>query len=192
MRKLFSLLLCLTLFLPVMALAEAEVTPELYTIDLGDFTIGLYEGDYYEVAPEKTNNAVYAIIYPAYDASAASHDNFNIVWCKDDAAAGIGLFGAEAYANLVMQASQSQYEAMGIKMSDAQVLSATFEDGKGVFITTCNLDYTGAGVDIILPMYQLQAYFCKGEAGTYIFTFSASTLEDVKAMSSYLDSVEFK
>ncbi len=192
MKKLFSLLLCLALFLPVMAMAEAEVTPELYTIDLGDFTIGLYEGDYYEVAPEKTNNAVYAMIYPAYDASAASHDNFNVVWCKDDAAAGISLYGAEAYANLVLQASQSQYEAMGIKMSDAQVLSAVLEDGVGAFITTCNLDYTGAGVNLISPMYQLQTYFCKGETGTYIFTFSASTLEDLEAMSSYLDSVEFK
>lgn len=192
MRKLLSLLLCLTLFLPVMAMAEAEVTPELYTIDLGDFTIGLYEGDYYEAAPEKTNNAVYAMIYPAYDEAATFHENINIVWSKDDAAAGINLFGPEAYAKLVLQASQAQYEGMGIKMTDAQVLSATFEDGVGAFITSANLDYTGAGVDLISPMYQLQAYFCKGEAGTYIFTLSTSTLEDLEAMSSYLDNVEFK
>lgn len=192
MKKLLSLLLCLALLLPVMALAETATTAERQVVDFGDFTISLLEGDLYEVADEKTSNALYAIVYPAYDETAASHENFNIVWSAEDASPVIALYGAETYAQLLMQSYQAQYEAMGIKMTDGQVLSARFEDNTGVFLTFANLDYTGMGYDLLSPVYQMQVYTCDSEEGTYIFTFTATDLEALEALSSYLDYIEFK
>lgn len=192
MKKLISLLLVLMLCLPVMAMAETAADALLYTIDFGDFTMDLYGNDYYEMAAEKASNTVYAIVYPAYDETSATHNNFNIVWSEMDATAEITLYGAANYASLVQMAAQQQYKSMGINMTDLQVLSATFEDGVGAFITTANLDYTGMGYDVITPQYQLQTYYCMGDAGTYIFTFTATTMEELEALSSYLDSVVFK
>ena len=192
MKKLFSLLLCLVLFLPVMAMAENQIEADVFTIDFGDFTMVLHDGDYYELAPTKTNNAVYAMVYPAYDATAATHDNFNVVWSAQDASPVIAMYGAETYAKLLLQTFEAQYKSMGIKMTDGQVIAARYEDGVGAFITSCNMDYTGAGYALVTPMYQLQAYFCFAEQGSYIFTFTAVSLDELDALSSYLDTVVFK
>lgn len=192
MKKLLSLLFCLAIFLPVMAYAEPATDEELYTIDCGDFTIGLYADDFYEIAPEKTNNAVYAVFYPAYDETSVTHDNFNVVWNEDDASSAIALYGAESYAALVLQASKAQFKTLGIEMTDEQVLSAVVEDNVCVFVTCANMDYAGAGYDLVTPLYQLQAYFCDAEYGTYIFTFSAVSIETLENLSVYLDYITFK
>lgn len=190
MKKLLSLVLCLALLLPTMAMAEIVKTT--YTVDFGDFTIELDSNDYYETAA-KANNSVLAIVYPGYDPNSTTSDNFNIVWSATDATAEINLYGGiEKYASLVLASAESQYTAMGIKMTDAQVINAAFADGIGLTLTYCTLDYTGAGVDLVSPLYQLQVYYCMGDAGTYIFSFTAVSLEALETMSSYLDTVVFK
>lgn len=192
MKKLLSLILCLAMLLPVMAFAETTTAEDLYTIDLGDFTIALYADDCYEIAAEKISNTVYATFYPSYDETALTHENFNVVWNKDDAAPTITKYGAENYATLVLQASKAQFETMGIKMTDEQVLSAMMEDNVCVLVTCANLDYTGAGSDLVTPLYQLQAYFCDAELGTYIFTLSAVSIEALEDLTVYLDYITFK
>lgn len=190
MKKLFALLLCLTLFLPTMAMAEIVKTT--YTVDFGDFTMELDSTDYYETAA-KANNSVLALVYPSYDPTAVTADNFNIVWSATDATAEITLYGGiEKYASLVLASAEAQYTAMGIKMADAQVLNAFFENGIGLTISSYTLDYTGAGVDLVSPLYQMQVYYCKGEAGTYIFSFTATSMEALETLSAYMDTVEFK
>ena len=168
----------------------AEVAAE--TTDFGDFTMVLGANDVFQIAPQKTSNAVHAIVYPNYDDTAESHSNINVVWVNADAAGEINLYGVANYAALIMQAAEQQYTAMGIKMTDAQVLSAVFENNTAIFVTSANLDYTGAGYDLVTPQCQIQAYFCKGDAGTYIFTCTATSMEDLQAMSAYLDTVQFK
>ncbi|MGN0753849.1 MAG: hypothetical protein ACI4ME_05260 [Aristaeellaceae bacterium] len=192
MKKLFSLLLCLVLFLPVMAMAENQIETDVFTIDFGDFTMVLHDGDYYEIASTKTSNAVYAMVYPAYDATAVTHDNFNVVWSAEDASPVISLYGAETFAKLMIQTYEAQYKTMGIKMTDAQVIAAKYEDGVGAFVTSCFMDYTDTGYELVTPMYQLQAYFCFAEQGTYIFTFSSVSFDELETLSSYLDTVVFK
>lgn len=191
MKKLASLLLALAMLLPALAMAETAAEPAVYTFDFGAFTLDLAENDYYQVADEMTDNTVYLQVYPAYDANNTMHPNFNVVWSSEDLTAIISLYGAENYAKLGQQAAQQQYEQMGITVTDAQVLSATFEDGAGAFLTFSNLDYTGMGVELVTPVYQLQVFMCMGDAGSYIFTFSADTLEKVEEMSTYLDTVVF-
>lgn len=190
MKKLLSLVLFLML-LTVCAFAETEAA-ELYTIDFGTFTMDLAENDYYEVAEEMTANTVYAIIYPNYDPTATTFDNINITWMDMDIAPVIQLAGAEPYAKLVLEAAAPQYEAMGIKMNNAEVLSAIFEENVYVTISYCELDYAGAGVDLVSPLYQMQVYFCQGEGGSYVFTFSSTSMEQLEALSAYVDGVVFK
>lgn len=191
MKKIASLLLALAMLLPVLAMAETAVEPAVYTFDFGTFTIDLAETDYYQVAEEMTDNAVYLQVYPGYDANNTMHPNFNVVWASQDPSAIINLYGAENYAKLGQEAAKQQYEQMGITVTDAQVLSAEFEDNAGAFLTFSTLDYTGMGVELVSPVYQLQVFMCMGDAGTYIFTFSADTLEKVEEMSAYLDTVVF-
>lgn len=190
MKKLLSLILCL-MALFTCALAETE-TVELYTIDFGAFTMDLGENDYYEVAEEMVANNVYAIIYPNYDPTAATFDNINITWLDMDLAPIVRLAGAEPYAQMVLEAAAPQYESMGIKMNKAELLSAVFEENVFVTITACELDYAGAGVDLVSPLYQMQVYFCQGEGGTYVFTVSATTMESLEALSTYVDGVVIK
>ncbi len=191
MKKIASLLLALAMLLPMLAMAETAAAPAVSTFDFGAFTIDLSEADYYQVADEMTDNAVYLQVYPAYDANNTMHPNFNVVWASQDPSAIIKLYGAENYAKLGQEAAKQQYDQMGITVTDAQVLSATFEDGVGAFLTVSTLDYTGMGVALVTPVYQLQVFMCMGDAGTYIFTFSADTLEKVEEISAYLDTVVF-
>lgn len=190
MKKLVALLLALAL-LPMLALAETAVEPAMHTFDFGVFMIDLAETDYYQVAEEMADNAVYLQVYPDYDPSNVMHPNFNFVWSSQDPTMAIKLYGAANYAKLGQEQAKAQYEQMGIVMTDAQVLSATFEDDIGAFFTASTLDYTGMGVDLVSPIYQLQVFMCMGDAGTYIFTFSADTLEKVEEISAYLDTVVF-
>lgn len=192
MKKIVSLLLALVMLLPVLALAETIAEPAVYTFDFGAFTIDLAETDYYQVADEMVSNQLYLQVYPAYDDAAVTHPNFNIVWSAEDPSTALSLYGAELYAKLIQQSAQQQYKEMGIVMTDLQVLSATFEDDVAAMLTCANLDYTGMGVDLVSPTYQLQMYLCMGEEGCYIVTFTADTLEGVQAMIPYLETIEMK
>lgn len=192
MKKLLALLLCLAFCLPLVAYAEAASTIEQYTVDCGDFTIDLFAGDLYEIAQEKTNNAVYAMFYPAYDEASATHDNFNVVWNEADISATVARYGVNEYAQRLLQATKNQFEAMGIKVADERVLRAVAEDNACVFLTAAELDYTGAGYDLVTPMYQLQVYFCSSTNGTYVFTFSSVSFDRLQELSDYLDYVTFK
>ena len=191
MKKIASLLLALAMLLPALAMAETAAAPAMHTFDFGVFMIDLAETDVYQVAEEMTDNAVYLQVYPDYDPSNTMHPNFNFVWTAQDPTMTIKLYGAENYAKLGQEAAKQQYEQMGIVVNDAQVLSATFEDDIGAFFTVSTLDYTGMGIDLVSPVYQLQVFMCMGDAGTYIFTFSADTLEKVEEISAYLDTVVF-
>lgn len=191
MKKLASLLLALAMLLPMLAVAETAAEPTVHTFDFGVFMIDLAETDVYQVAEELTDNGVYLQVYPDYDPNNIMHPNFNFVWTSQDPSAIIKLYGAENYAKLAQEQAKAQYQQMGIAVTDAQVLSATFEDNVGAFFTVSTLDYTGLGVDLVSPVYQLQVFMCLSDAGCYIFTFTADTLEKVEEISAYLDTVVF-
>lgn len=188
MKKLLALLLCLTLCMPVMALAETAV----YTLPFDGFTIDLGGNDYYEVAEAKASNQVYLIVYPNYDPEAESTDNFNIVWYNGDASGELAAYAPVEYATLILEGAKSQYEALGIKLNKAEVLEATYEDGVYVSVTYSELDYTGMGYNLVLPNYQMQFYLCLTETDTYIITMTATTMEGLEAMLPYLDTLSFE
>lgn len=193
MKKLLSLMLCLMLCLPVLAVAETAAEPVLYTIDFGYFTMDLGENDQYQVAAERASNTVYAMIYVDYDRANTTHDTINVVWSTDDVQGEIEMVGGiQKYAELVLQNAEAQYTTMGIKMTDAQVLSAIFEEQVGATVTSCTMNYTAAGVDLVTPLYQMQVFYCMEEASTYILTLTSASFEKLQSMLSYLDTIEFK
>ena len=193
MKKLLSLILCLMLLLPVMAAAEAAAPVLPYTLDFGTFTMNVGANDRYEMAETMTSNQLYAIIYVDYDPNATITNSINVVWTSDDIGAEINMIGGmEKYAELVMQNAQTMYSSMGINMTDGVILMTEWADGIGCSVTSCNMDYSGAGVDLVTPLYQMQALFCNREDGDYIFTLTAASMEQLVSMASYLDTIQFK
>lgn len=195
MKKLLSLILCLMLCLPALAMAETAAEPalELFTVDFGTFTMGLGENDQYQVAESLASNTLYAIVYINPDPTALTQDSINVVWTTDDVAMEITLVGGiEKYGELVLQNASTQYTSMGIKMTNASVVISEFDGTTGYIITSCTMDYTGAGVDLVCPLYQMQAFFCDVQGGHYIFTLTSSSYETLASMTAYLDTVAFK
>lgn len=192
MKKVILLCLCLMLCLPMLAMAETAEAKR-YTVDFGTFTMSLGENDQYQVAETMTNNKVYAIIYTDYDPSALLHDSINVVWSTDDVPGEIAMVGGiQKYAELILQNAHTQYTTMGIKMTDAKVINAAFEDSEGATLTYCVMDYTAAGVDLVTPLYQMQLFVCDAEDGNYIFTLSSTTLDGLEKLLAYTENIDFK
>lgn len=189
MKKLLSLVLCLMLALSACAMAETACT----TVDFGAFTMDLGVNDQYEVAPTMTDGQLYAMIYLDYDPNAMFHNSINAVWTATDLVAEIkAIGGMDKYAELVMESAKPQYNAMGITMTSATVLGTNMDNETAASIATYTLDYTGAGVELVTDLYQMQALFFNGAGDNYIFTLTAHTLEELQAMSAYLDTIVFK
>ena len=189
MKKLLSLILCLMLCLPAAAMAETA----LWTTDFGTFTMGIAENDQYQVAAGLTNNALYAMIYIDYDPYATTHDSITVAWTTDNIASEINLVGGiEEYGKLVLQNASAQYTSMGIKMTNESVVDASYDGSTGWILTSCIMDYTAAGIDLVTPLYQMQMFFCDVQGGHYIFTLTGTTYEAVSDMTAYIGTLQFK
>lgn len=187
MKKLISLILCLMLALSC-ALAETATT-----VDFGAFTMDLGPNDQYEIADAMADSQLYAIVYVDYDPNAMFTDSINAIWTATDLAAEVKMVGGmDKYAKLVMENAKQQYKDMGIVLTNPTVLAANMNEQTAASITTYQLDYTGAGVDMVTDLYQMQALYFNGAGDHYIFTLTASTLEKLQAMSAYLDTLVFK
>ena len=188
MKKLISLVLCLMLALPAFALAETTTT-----VDFGPFTMAVKPNDYYEVADTMTSNTVYLMLYSDYFMTGTTTNNLNVVYTEDNLALQLLLVGGmEKYAELTLQQADAQYKTMGIKMSNPQVLYAAKEGNEGGFIISSTLDYTGAGIDLVLTLYQMTAMFIDTPSGDFLITLTADSMDKLSEMTNYLDSVEFK
>lgn len=187
MKKLLSLILCLMLALSACAMAETAAT-----VDFGPFTMDLGPNDQYEVASTMADSQLYAIIYPDYDPNATFTNTINAVWTASDLAAEVKLVGGvEMYAQYILQSAESQYAASGIAMSNATVMATQMDDKTAAIITSYTLDYTGAGVDFVADLYQMQALYFNAADDNYTFTLTAATLEELQALSAYLDTLVF-
>lgn len=191
MKKFLALMLCLMLCLPAAALAEAPAL--LYPVDFGTFTMNLSATDQYQVGDTMTSNELYAMIYTDYDPYETTHDSINVVWSQDNFTLEIALMGGiQKYAEAVLEGAESQYSAMGIKMTNAVVLDAGFGDNRGYTVTSCMMDYTNAGINLVTPLYQMQLLFCNVHGGNYIFTLTSSTYEGLDVLTAYIDTLQFK
>lgn len=189
MKKLLSLILCLMMLLPGLALAEeTDVLPELYAVDFGYFTMGLTANDYYQIAAERENNTAYAIIYPSYDAADSSPSNINVVWSNEDFSMRVKIFGASLYTQSLLQSTANLYQSMGYTLTNPQIHEAEY-DGN-IYTTTFSYDLVAG--EQSMTMYQKQNYYFYGEEGVYAFTITANTPEELAALDFYFDYIVIK
>ena len=81
MKKLVSLLLCIALMLPVLALAEGAA--EWVTLDYEDFSMQVKSTDILQQG-EKSNGSVLFTLYPDYADADVFHSNINCAWISND------------------------------------------------------------------------------------------------------------
>lgn len=191
MKKILALILSLMLLLPVVAMGEAASGLDTYPVDLGDFSITVTSADIIQKG-EKAEGVLLFQLLPSYDESSMFHNNLNGTWTASDLSI-IGEIGAETYGNLVLEQSTQQLANQGIAVTNAQLVAAQFDENNlsTSLIVSMDVDYTAVGVDLVMTLYQLQMYVPVGEAGSYIFTISADSLENAEALMSYLDTIEF-
>lgn len=188
MRKLITLLVCLVLCMPALALADATAVPATYPVDFGDFTMTLKETDMYQQGV-KQNNEVLAMIYPDYDETAIFSANLGIVWNMADASAELAQTPPEDFAQAVLAQAQTQFQSLGLLPTNFQVFEADYTEGVLSIGYCFDIDYSPLGVDLSATIYQRQSYLCLGGAGTYIFNMTAGSMEDLALMDFYLDSI---
>ena len=190
MKKLVSLLLCIALMLPALALAEGAV--EWVTLDYEDFSIQAKSTDILQQG-EKGEGSVLFILFPDYVDETVFHNNINCAWISDDLT-GLGGVSAQVYAQMVLDAAKKQFSAQNITCHNEQLISAELsEDGTELsLLFSYDLDYSAAGYDVHTPLYQLQLYAMLGDRGTYMFTFSAIDMETLENMMVYAQTIEMK
>lgn len=188
MKKLLSVMLCLTLLLPGLALAESAALPELYTIDFGYFTMGLTANDYYQIAAERQDNTAYAIIYPNYDASNPSPSNINVVWSSEDFSLRVKIFGASLYTQSMLQSTANLYQEMGYTLTNQQIHEATFDEN----LYSATFSYDVSSGDQSMTLFQKQNYYFLGDAGVYAITITAHSLEELASLDFYYDYIVIK
>ena len=177
------------LLLPAAATAEFDFTPELMPLDMGDFTMSVFNFDAVQLG-EKADGELWARIYPAYSDAAAFHDTIQIVWYETDLSETINLLGPEMYAHALMSNMLDNYAAVGIQATNPQLLSAKADGEQMVLLHLMDMDYTPVGLDLKLTMWQLQQYYLTPN-GTYCFTLTADNQADLDLLVLYLGTVAF-
>ena len=190
MKKLVSLLLCIALMLPVLALAEGAA--EWVTLDYEDFSMQVKSTDILQQG-EKSNGSVLFTLYPDYADADVFHSNINCAWISNDLT-GLGGMSARAYAQMVLDAAKQQFSAQNIACQNEQIISYELsEDGTELsLLFSYDLDYSAAGHNLQTTLYQLQLYAMLGDKGTYMFTFSATDMATLENMLVYAQTVELK
>lgn len=185
MKKLLALSLALCLLLPALALAEAAPT-EYDPIDMGDFSMAIPEDMDFALSEQgKANNAVWFILYPAYNATGDSSTNFNVVWNEAQTDMSVlpdetrEYLKGEEYKEYLAEACRQQgfellsYEVISVELTQLDGLDAL----ANFSMTTLDMSALGeeyAGLQVSLYQYQLGV---SGDFGTYHFTGTASTQE---------------
>lgn len=193
MKKILALLLSLMLLLPAIALGEAASNPDVYAVEFDDFTITLNATDALQKG-EKSNGQVLFMLYPDYDETSTMHPNINGVWTSEDVS-DMGNVTPTDFGNLVLQQSVQGLAAQGVAVSNEALLAAERDEETGsmTLIMSYDADYTAVGLDLKVTLYMMQLYVpLGGDTGSYIFTLTGSSMEDVDALLNKLDAIEFK
>lgn len=191
MKKILALILSLMLLLPAIALGEAASNPDQYTVEFEDFTITVNAEDILQKG-EKAEQQILFMLFPKYDETSSYHANINALWTAEDLGE-LGTIGAQTFGEMVLSQSQEQLSSQGIAASNAQLISAEFDEETRttVLITSMDADYTGAGIDLKMNLCQMQMYIPMGDIGSYIFTLSADSLEGLDELLKYMDNIDF-
>lgn len=202
MKRMLAMALALVLCLALgMACAEdyaVDFITEDAVYQFGHLLIGLKSGDVVQYMAEEADQQVLALVYPAYNEADSFHCNLNVLWVSSAVtmAEELGGMTPEEWAAALLDATAEQMQAMGVAVSNQQVLhSAVGEAGdiqQATVIYSYDADYTGAGLDLKTTLFQEQIYVVPGNVdGTYALTLSGTSLEDLAALEGYFEMLNF-
>lgn len=193
MKKILAVLLSLMLLLPAVSLGEAAEVVDTYPVEFDDFTLYVTSYDIIQKAPTKEEGQLLFLLYPNYDETAVVFNNINGTWSSENTLADLPEFDVNKFAQEQADFVAAQLTASGITASNSELHYAQKDDnGVIVLAYSADVDYTGAGIDLVTTLYQAQYYKCMGEKGTYVFTVTAYHPDDLKELFSYLETIEFK
>lgn len=190
MKKWTALFLALLLTLPALALAEAA--PAYEPLNFGDFNMAIDPDMAYTGGSEKKAGEPWLMLYPLYtEDNQDTTANFNIVWSEETVSVGdFTDSDKDAYIADLRQAVTAEYAAYGFTLSDFSVPYIGVEkmDGRDalVYIMVTDLTYE----DTPISVYQLQAIVSDAAFGTYHFTGSAISMEQLNdVIAPLFDSI---
>jgi len=193
MKKILAFLLALMLLLPAISLGEAAEDVDIYPIEFDDFTLYATSYDAIQKAAAKENGQLLFLLYPNYDETAMLHNNINSIWISDNLLPSLPDLDINAFAQETLVSINQQLNDAGLAATNSQVISAEKDDAGVILIVFSNdVDYSAAGIDLQATLYQAQYYICLGEKGTYFFTLTAYNPDELAAMFSYVEAIEFK
>lgn len=193
-----ALVLCLTLGVASAEDYAVEMATEEGVYQFGRLCIGLKVGDVVQYMTEEVDQQVLLQMFPAYDEAASFHNNLNAVWISQavNMVEELGSMTADEWATAQIQATMAGLEAMGVAISNPQILFCEIgepgEYQQGTMVYSYDADYTGLGLDLKGTVYQEQVYLVPGDVpGTYALTLSGMSIEDLAALEDYFDLLYF-
>lgn len=85
------------------------------------------------------------------------------------------------------------FENYGIAINNLELLTADYEELGGIPALTCmfylECDYSGAGIDLTTSMIMAQIVISQPEVGTYIFTVTAGSMEEMTELANILNTL---
>lgn len=172
------LLACMMALSCTAAFAEAAASDG--PVDFGDFSMAIDASMACQVN-EKKENQPWFILYPAYNAVGDSSTNFNVVWNSNyqDLSAWKES-DKPGYVEMMSTEIKSQYEAAGLELLSFDIphIELMKMDGQDALVSL--MTSTLKVNDQEIPLYQIQAIVSMKDKGTYTFTGTAQSMEQLQ------------
>lgn len=182
MKKTWIALLAACVLLAVSLSALGEAAPAYEPLNFGDFSMAIDPEMAYSGTPSEkpVDSQVWFMLFPAHNVNGNDRINFNVVWSSNVADVTTITGAEESYKATLQQSVSSQYAAQGITLSSFSVPFIQTQDLNGktalAYIMISELNVNGETATV----YQLQAIVSEEGMGTYTFTGSANTMEELE------------
>jgi len=182
MKKTWIALLAACVLLAVSLSALGEAAPAYEPLNFGDFSMAIDPEMAYSGTPSEkpVDSQVWFMLFPAHNVNGNDRINFNVVWTSNVADVTTITGAEESYKATLQQSVSSQYAAQGITLSSFSVPFIQTQDLNGktalAYIMISELNVNGETATV----YQLQAIVSEEGMGTYTFTGSANSMDDLE------------
>jgi hypothetical protein len=182
MKKTWIALLAACVLLAVSLSALGEAAPAYEPLNFGDFSMAIDPEMAYSGTPSEkpVDSQVWFMLFPVHNVNGNDRINFNVVWTSNVADVTTITGAEESYKATLQQSVSSQYAAQGITLSSFSVPFIQTQDLNGktalAYIMISELNVNGETATV----YQLQAIVSEEGMGTYTFTGSANTMEELE------------
>ena len=182
MKKTWIALLAACVLLAVSLSALGEAAPAYEPLNFGDFSMAIDPEMAYSGTPSEkpADSQVWFMLFPAHNVNGNDRINFNVVWSSNVADVTDITGSEESYKATLQQSVSSQYATQGITLSSFSVPFIQTQDLNGktalAYIMISELNVNGETATV----YQLQAIVSEEGMGTYTFTGSANTMEELE------------